>query len=90
MSTEQQRAYKREYYHKHREEILKKMREKNGKKTTKHTNDDTYLTWYAQLSEKLQTTTSPIIKRWLELTMQSIENYGKEISGQDNKTGRTV
>ena len=84
MSTEREKAYKREYYRRNRERILERMREKKGrKKITKHT-DDTYITWYAQLSEKLQTTSSPIIRRWLELMMQSIEENGKEISGEDN------
>ena len=62
LSKEEKKAQRRKYYLAHREEILRKYREKKQKLTP----EDRMKIWNEQMQEKLENTKDELIKFWLQ------------------------
>ena len=62
ISKEEKKAQRRMYYEAHREEILRKYREKHNKTTQ----EDRMEIWNEQMQEKLENTKDELIKFWLQ------------------------
>lgn len=79
LSKEEKKAQRRKYYLAHREEILRKYREKKEKLTP----EDRIQIWTEQLQAKLENTKDELIKFWLERQI----NFNKKIlDGESEKT----
>lgn len=65
------KAQRRMYYEAHREEILRKYREKHNKTTQ----EDRTQIWTEQLEEKLENTKDELIKFWLESQIKYNKNF---------------
>ena len=61
-SKEEKKAQRRMYYLAHKEEILRKYREKHNKTTP----EDRMEIWNEQMQEKLENTKDELIKFWLQ------------------------
>ena len=61
-SKEEKKAQRRMYYLAHKEEILRKYREKHNKTTP----EDRMEIWNEQMQEKLENTKDEVIKFWLQ------------------------
>ena len=61
-SKEEKKAQRRMYYLAHKEEILRKYREKHNKTTP----EDRIQIWNEQMQEKLENTKDELIKFWLQ------------------------
>lgn len=62
LSKEEKAAQRRMYYEAHREEILRKYREKHNKTTP----EDRIQIWNEQMEKKLENTTDELIRFWLQ------------------------
>lgn len=62
LSKEEKATQRRMYYEAHREEILRKYREKHNKTTP----EDRIQIWNEQMEKKLENTTDELIRFWLQ------------------------
>ena len=70
-SKEEKKAQRRMYYLAHREEILRKYREKHNKTTP----EDRIQIWTEQLEDKLEKETDKIKRIWLESQIRHNKNF---------------
>lgn len=75
INKQDKKAQRRMYYEAHREEILRKYREKHNKTTP----EDRIALWTQQLEDKLEKETSEIKRIWLESQIKYNKNF---IDGQ--------
>lgn len=71
LSKEEKAAQRRMYYEAHREEILRKYREKHNKTTP----EDRIQIWTEQLEDKLEKETSEIKRIWLQSQIRHNKNF---------------
>lgn len=70
-SKEEKKAQRRMYYEAHKEEILRKYREKKQKTTFQ----DRMEIWNNQMEEKLKNTTDETIRIWLQHQINFNKNF---------------
>lgn len=70
-SKEEKKAQRRMYYLAHKEEILRKYRQKKQKTTFQ----DRMEIWNEQMQEKLENTKDEVIKFWLQSQIRHNKNF---------------
>lgn len=71
LSKEEKAAQRRMYYEAHREQILRKYREKHNKTTP----EDRIQIWNEQMEDKLEKETDKIKRIWLESQIRHNKNF---------------